>query len=145
VYAVNQENKIVSHLDIVQSPVEQYVADADQTLKIPSWNIHGCNTHKADRDFNGNLCKYDLIVLFETWTKIDSDVSDLLSVSTTFCVRGKRRSRGDRQPGGIAVFVKNAISDLIISIKKTALGKFYLLVEFVQFNYQTASCDKSWW
>ena len=92
-----------------------------------SWNIHGFNTHKADRDFKEYLCKFDLIILSETWTKLDSDVSDFLSDYTTFCVHGKRRSRRGRQPGGIAVFVKNNISNLINCIKKTDLGIFLRL------------------
>ena len=99
----------------------------DQTLKIVSWNIHGFDSHKSDADLKVYLCTFDVIILSETWTKLDSDVSDFLPDYTTFCVHGKRRSKRGRQPGGIAVFVKNSISKLIKCIKKTDLGLFLLL------------------
>ena len=88
---------------------------------------HSFNTHKADLYFKEYLCTFDLIILAETWIKLDSDVPDFLFDYTTFCVHGKRRSRRGHQPDGITVFVKNTILDLINCIKKTDLGIILLL------------------
>ena len=79
-------------------------------LKIKTSHIHGFNPRKPDTDLK--KCKFDLVILSEDWTRLDSYVPDY----GTFCVHGKRRSKIIRQPGEIAVFAKKYILNILTRI-----------------------------
>ena len=90
-------------------------------LSVISWNIHGKNSMN-DYSFQ-YLSEYDIISLVETWTDCDSSVPVIDGYDVYF-IHGQRRSRRGRNPGGIAVYVRNTLRQCVKCICKTDFGVY---------------------
>ena len=69
------------------------------------------------------LSHYDIISLVETWTDCDSSVPVIDGYDVYF-IHGQRRSRRGRNPGGIAVYVRNTLRQCVKFICKTDFGVY---------------------
>ena len=76
-----------------------------------SWNINGLTNSKLeDTDLITYLCKFDIILLYETWTNGSSDIA-IDGYKSYNLFRKFQNRRAYRCSGGIAVYIKEGISN----------------------------------
>lgn len=79
--------------------------------------LAGARNYKlTDSSFLSELCKYDIVLLTETWTSSDRDWT--IPGYSNFEVHRPRRSGAKRDSGGLIVMVKNQLSDFV-TLEKT--------------------------
>ena len=86
-------------------------------LCILSWNINGLTQSKLeDSDFLNNICGYNMIILYETWTHSKSNIG--INGYKSYNLYRKFQHRGaNRCSGGIVVYIKDSISAGVDIIK----------------------------
>ena len=86
-------------------------------LRILSWNVHGLSRGKLeDSDFINQFDKGDIIFIYETWADKDSQ----LDISGFQCINLYRKfqnRRAKRCSGGVAVYIRNEVSNGVKLIK----------------------------
>ena len=76
-----------------------------------SWNINGLTNSKLeDTDLITYLCKFDIILLYETWTNGNSDIA-INGYKSYNLFRKLQNRRANRCSGGIAIYIKEGISN----------------------------------
>ena len=91
-----------------------------EKLKCLSWNVHGLTSVYNDNDFLNLVDSYDILFLSETWLN-DSNLIDIDGFVKISCVN-RSVNIGKRNDGGLAVFCRHFLNDVITVEKELNYG-----------------------
>lgn len=108
-------------------------------LSICAWNMHGLSTKLNNPDFFDFVCKFDIIILTETWFSYDINLSFNGYSYKNFIRKKNCKKSNDGNRGGITVLYKEFLEDGIRFIQNSLSDNFVWL----ELNKNFFNCDKN--
>ena len=103
------------------------------SINVLSWNVGKLRRNQKNHDFK-NLCsKFDIVCLQKTWGRSEGDFSDLLLNYQSFI---SIRSSDDHFSGGVAIYVKDKITQGCNRILNEVKGAAFLKLDKQFFGWE---------
>ena len=106
-------------------------------MKVLSWNVNGLTEDKLqDDDFLNLISGYDVIFLYESWTREDSKI-EIPGYSSYNFYRTFQHGRARRCSGGVVVYIRQHYQDSIELVKNSHDTIIWLKLDRTFFRVQS--------